>query len=317
MAANTLPSPARSAPLLAGFVLLAAATSSLAGGTQLVRHAGAPLADAYQDRSKLPPEISIDALSAAEVASVKQGILSYLRQNPPGRAEGIDGCMQWLFLRHGPQERWAAVGYSLPLFKLGAVKINGALRRASLNFGITPIVEDLGWFRGTASFPGTAPGQGGISVTTLADRSDFAQWLAQMKNDGEDAMRYFRGQAPKTHWALRLASVSHLVVEAPKVRCTLMAAQCRRYVSRVDDDAKWQPSGASPEVGSLRSSVAPEPIPLAPGLRTEIAIEDMCPFSRQGLVEGPINTRAHPVERGIDAFGIPGNPSLAAALGED
>jgi len=45
-----------------------------------------------------------------------------------------------------------------------------------------------------------------------------------------------------------------------------------------------------------------------------MAIEDMCPFSRQAMVEGPINTRLGGAEPGVRRYGIQNNASLKAAL---
>lgn len=289
---------------------LATAVASAAGGTQLVRRASTPLANAYQDRREFPQELSIDALSAEEIGHIKQGILSYLQKNPLGREDGIEGCMQWVFLRHRADEPWSAVGYSLPWLRVGAVKINGFLRRANLSYRIEPMLKAQGWLRGTVSVPGTRPGSGAIFVTPLANRSDFTQWLSELENDRQSSLRLLEGNSDSTQWALRIAPVSNLKVALPRFRCTLLAAECRQYVSVVDDDASWMPSG----VNRSPPKEAVEPIPLASGLRMELAVEDMCPFSRQGMVEGPVNTRAHPVERGIKAFGIPGNASLKTAL---
>jgi hypothetical protein len=297
---------------LVAVTALAMASASAAEGTELVRRAGTPLADVYQDRKELPRELSIDALSPTEIAKIKQGILTYLKEHRPERADGIEGCMQWVFLRHSKKEPWAAVGYSLPSHRAGAVKINGTLRPASINYGIAPDIRPArGWFRGATSVPGTRPGGGAIFVRSFADRSDFAVLLSQLDSDNKNWLRNHEGTSEPRQWNLRLAPVSGLRVASPRARCTLLAAECRQYTSAVDNDAQWLPPGVG---GSPPTNQAAVPGSLAPDLRTEIAIEDMCPFSRQGLVEGAVNTRADPVEHGIKAFGIPGNASLKAAL---
>ena len=151
-------------------------------------------------------------------------------------------------------------------------------------------------------------------MSSLVDRSDFATWLSQLDGDNKNWRRNYEGTSEPRQCNLRLAPVSSLRVASPRARCTLLAAECRQYVAAVDNDAQWLPPGVG---GSPPTTQAADPVPLAPDLRTEIAIEDMCPFSRQGMVEGPVNTRADPVERGIKAFGIPGNASLKAALGKN
>ena len=56
------------------------------------------------------------------------------------------------------------------------------------------------------------------------------------------------------------------------------------------------------------------PIAVAPGIRYEMAIEDMCPFGRNALVEGSINTRMGGAEPGVRNHGLKNNASLKAAL---
>ena len=304
----------RSLQRLAMALAVLSGGTCLAGGTQLVRSAGASPLPVHPSVDALPKALSVDAMSPVEIDRTRRGLLSHLQRTPFGRQDGVDGCMQWVFLRHGATEPWMAVGFALPWLGVGAVKLNGALRSAQMVYAITPATSERRSLQGAVSVPGTRPGSGAMAVTSLADRSDLGRWFLEIEDDRRQAGLVFAGTVPATQRYLRLAPVSQLRVSSLRMRCTLLAADCRRYVSDLDDDARWMRPGRS-DGDTTPGASAQDRIPLSTGSGAQLAIEDMCPFSRLAMVEGPVNTRAAPVQRGIADHGIPGNASLGDALG--
>lgn len=283
--------------------------------TWIVPASAAKVPPTVQNTVSLPSEISLDELLAAEVAQFKQGILNDLGEARLPRVDGIAGCMQWLFVRHTPQGRWMPVGFSLPHYAAGAIKLNGALRSAKFIFDIAPHSRNAGRWVGELMEPGRRPGEGAVTVTSFAPRGDFSAWKSALPEVRKATLDGLGGTAMLGQRILHLAPVSKLRVADPSMRCSLMAAQCRRYVSSVDDAAEWRGPIEAPAGAGSPTQTTAEPVRLSKPLAAmELAIEDMCAFSRLALVERPLNTRVDPVEVGIGRFGFAGNADLKSAL---
>ena len=88
-----------------------------------------------------------------------------------------------------------------------------------------------------------------------------------------------------------------------KMQCSLMNAKCRRYVATVQS-VQWQA-----ELPDKRVT-----LPISGGDGFQIAIEDMCPWRRSGLVETNFRSRIWGEQSGVVSHGFPKNPSLIKAL---
>ena len=280
----------------------------LAARTQFVQATTEPIAAPFPTPQNLPNTLSIDALTAAEIRQLQRDIYAEIKGKEDRRIEGIDGCMQWLFFRTNAAHPWQAFGISMPGKMAGLAKINGALRRTEYIYSIT--AHSHRTIIGMVHGPGKALGGGHAVVGSFSPKSSYNQWLLDDRADDILSGKFSRGELPSVMATLDFGRTNALTIEGRNVPCSHVEARCRRYFYPVNKMAEWWFSDGQQGLPRLPH----EPIPMVDGLTYEMAIEDMCPFSRLGLVEGPINTRAGGAEPGVKKYGINNNASLKAAL---
>jgi hypothetical protein len=265
-----------------------------------------PIPLPYPRTGKLPRRLSIDAFTEAEIRQIKADIYAELKDVPPRRVEGVDGCMAWLYKRHAPTQAWQAFGFAVDGNRgFKAAKINGALRRVSLHYTITPDTYMTLFLYGSHR-PSKRPGRG-YSTTALQEAGSGYRELKRLEAaQGELEFEMFSKKEDPAARMLHFGQSDAVRISDKKMRCTHLNALCRRYIVPVSKPAYWAP---------YSSDLAPnENIATEPRLQTELAIEDMCPFGRQGLVEGDINTRSGGAEPGMRKYGIKNNSSLRDAV---
>ncbi len=262
----------------------------------------------------LPKALSIDPMTDAEIQLIRQQIFEVIELKTPRRVEGIDGCMQWFFMRHDPKQRWQAFGFAERESGVAMAKLNGAMRATVFSYSIaSEPVRSLLSVLGTLYGPGTKPGGGGMWMQSFAGKTSIRELRATSEADRSRAHDMGMGILGPDARYLTFGRTNVLKVSRPEAACTLLRARCRQYVFPVNGAAEW--------IGSIMRNPANvdadhfhEPIDMARGLKLEIAIEDMCPFSRDALVESAVNTRVGGAEPGVRKYGIRNNASLKEAL---
>jgi hypothetical protein len=277
--------------------------------TEFVAATLEPIPKPFPTIHNLPKTLSIDPMTDAEIQLIRQQIFEEIEFKVPKRVQGIDGCMHWFFIRHDPRQRWQAFGFALR--NSGMAKMNGALRPAWFSYSIAS--EPVKSLFGALDGPGTKPGGGATWMHTFEEKASFRELRATSESDGDRANRMNIGALGPDARYLTFGRTSALTVNKPEISCTLLRARCRQYVFPVNKVPEW--------VGSITRNAANwdadhihEPIDVARGLKLEIAIEDMCPFSQEALVEGPVNTRSGGAEPGVRKYGLGKNASLKEAL---
>lgn len=263
-----------------------------------------PIPLPYPSAHQLPRTLSIDALTEAEIQEIRRSLYAELKDVPPRRVEGVDGCMAWLYKRHAPSEPWQAFGFAVGGTRgFAAAKINGGLRRSSFNYSISP-QSYLSLMLVGRNRPGTQPGRGYAASSMFAAGSGY-QALKQAEPAYRDLFdrQVFKKEDPEARQLL-FGFSDAVTVADKKMRCTHLKARCRRYVAPVTQPARWHPYHA--EDGAEQTIAAGPPM--------EIAIEDMCPHARDSMVEGLLNSRSGGAEPDMRKHGIKNNSSLLEAL---
>jgi hypothetical protein len=279
---------------LAKLLLLAWPVAAMATPTSFVPRSPEVIDTPFMRASMLPTTLSIDALTPAEIAQIRLDLYAELQQTKPWPSEGVDGCMAWFYKRGKPTESWQAFAYAVGgrSNANGAVKLNGALRPTRFHYDI-PSDSERGFF-GMKSKPGPGPGNGSAWISVFHARTSYRDMAQHRAADGALSDRLNIDQAEPEARVLRLLNTSSLRVLDPKMRCTDLKTQCRRYVLALDRPTVWQTIWSREE----------QPIALAVGAPLEIAIEDMCPFARTAMVEGAINTRIGGAEPDMKKYGL-------------
>ena len=227
----------------------------------------------------LPGTLSLDALTPAEVGAIRAEVLQVQRKQGPHPSEGIEGCMAWLYRRSQPGAPWQPFGFVVDKSWM-AVKLNGQLRQADHFYYAWP-AQDQPAFLGMKSVPTAGPGHGAASITDFTPIQGFADLLSRAEAHEVIDSRVVRDRAEPDTRSLEFLNTASIKVERSRMRCTDLQTHCRRYVFTLDKPTAW--SGWSPRVS--------EPIALAATAPLEIAVEDMCPFSRRGFIQQARNTR--------------------------
>jgi hypothetical protein len=278
--------------------------------TEFVAATREPIAKPFPTIHNLPKTLSIDPMTDAEIQMVRQEIFDEIKFNPAKRVEGIDGCMHWFFMRHDSRQRWQAFGFALSSGG-GLAKLNGAMRPAWFSYSIASVsVKGL---LGMSNEPGTKPGAGAMWMHSFEEAASYRELRAMADAVDSRAHKMNIGTLGPDARFLVFGRTKALTISKPEVACTLLHARCRQYVLPVNVAAEWVGS-ITRNAANMDADHVRDPIGMASGLNLEIAIEDMCPFSREALVEGAVNTRAGGAEPGVRKYGIKNNASLKEAL---
>jgi len=285
-------------------LLLAVPTAAMAAPTSFVARSVESIDTPFMRAAALPATLSLDTLSPAEIAQIRLDLYAELQQSKPRPVQGVDGCMAWFYKRAAPTEAWQAFAYAVGGRDDGdgAIKLNGALRPTRFRYDI-PSGSERGFY-GTKSKPGPGPGMGSASIAVFHARAGHRDMARHQAADRALSQRLLVDQAEPEARVLRLLGTTSLRVQDPKMRCTDLKTHCRRYVFSLDRPAVWQTIWSGEE----------QPIALAAGAALEIAIEDMCPFSHQAMVEGAINTRIGGAEPDMKKYGLRRVESLRVVL---
>jgi hypothetical protein len=286
-----------------------AARGNAAARTEFVAATREPIAKPFPTIHNLPKTLSIDPMTDAEIQQIRQQIFEEIKFEPAKRVQGIDGCMKWFFMRHDSKQRWRAFGFALR--SSGMAKLNGAMRPAWFSYSITS--ESVRGLLGMSNKPGTKPGAGAMWMHSFVEKASFRELLATSDADDSQAHHMNIGTLGPDARFLAFGRTSALRIGKPEAACTLLHARCRQYVFPVNVTSEWVGS-ITRNAANMDADHVHEPIAMAPGLNLEIAVEDMCPFSREALVEAAINTRAGGAEPGVRKYGIKNNASLKEAL---
>jgi len=284
-----------------------ASASSDSARTRFVQASSEPIAAPLPTLQTVPTTLSIDAFTPAEILQIQRDLYDEFAAREEHRAEGIDGCMQWLFMRRGAQQPWQAFGMSMYRNGTGIAKINGALRRARFSYSIAPTASS-GLF-GSTYGAGKGPGGGSAMIESFTPRASYRLWRDAETADAQWLHQVSQGELTSQLATLWFGKTAALKIDDQNRACTHLKARCRRYVFPVSPDPYWS-MVVKPEPPTPRDQA----ITAGAGYPVEMAIEDMCPFSRQAMVEGPINTRLGGAEPGVRRYGIQNNASLKAAL---
>lgn len=232
--------------------------------------------------SALPKTISIDAMTAEEVQKVRQNIHDGPYGLPPDGIGGRPRCMAWLFKRASGKTEFLPVGFVTGTWS-GVLKINGLLRPSYV-------------FAGTDNSANISVGSF-QSTQTYAERMKF--------EDRKSSVDTSNSRAQEATLEIRLHGFK---VDVSKMRCSLLETQCRRYTSGLRS-LKWLYDATPKRIYKEEKQIRVEtssPI--------EIAVEDMCPYKHEGVVEQPWKSRLWGEELGVALFGFMTNPSLSEAL---
>lgn len=284
----------------------AMAVQTAAAQTKFVAVSQEAILSPYLTAKSLPKTLSIDAFSEAEIATIRQQIYESIKDNVDRKVDGVNGCMQWFLMRTQSAQAWHAFGFASE--GASVVKLNGAWRRTDFNYQVVPEVIDRSnsMLRGRGKFPSS----GGSIITVFQPKQSHMQLLSDYKEDDKISGKLLRNEFEPDARYLWLLATDDLVIQSLNVPCSYLKAQCRRYHFTVNRPAQWW--GRAPANNAYGGFT--ETISVSPELKTEVIVEDMCPFTRFGIVEGSINTRTRSAEAGVKAYGIPNNASLKAAL---
>ena len=244
----------------------------------------------------LPKTLSIDALTAEEIRSLQQGIYDSLPvQTEPKHRPGSAECMQWLYKRNKNQTQLQAIGLNFRLNK-SVIKINGKLRRASMDWSIDSDSDQN--FFGSYEIPGKRPGGGGVSVYQFKELDSIKQLIDEAESTRLFSIDFDKNKLGADTVSLRLGSRDSVVVSKKELRCTHLAADCRQYTVGINRLLWLRPTV---EKDQLNYEI---PIDQSASNIAELVIEDMCPFSRNAMVQGALNTRGSGELAGIKRHGI-------------
>jgi hypothetical protein len=286
---------------LRAVVLLACACASVNAFTQTITSVQTVLVEKSTEEipipfpsiDNLPRTISFDSLTDQEVQMIRQDIY-----NHPQFAEERVGkvnltrpnCMQWMFKKGAPKGGWQPIGFFINGDQ-GLLNINGKLR--ILNYAIDVNPE--------SGNPGL---EGGLSVWSLHFFKNYSERAENYEKSSGIAMHNYLKNRDGKFWTIGMNN-KKLVVANKKMQCSLMNAKCRRYVATMQN-IQWRTV--------LQDQDKWVTLPISRGDGFEIAIEDMCPWRRTGLVETNFRSRIWGEQSGVVWHGFPRNPSLIKAL---
>ena len=267
---------------------------SAAAPTQFVASGGEPIKIPFVRASALPTTLSLDALTPGEIRQIRLDLYAELQQTAPWPVEGIDGCMAWFYVRASALAPWQAVGFAVdgPSGNNAALKLNGSLRSARFHYRI-PTDTERGFF-GAKSKPGLGPGRGSARIVVFQPRASYRELAQERAADQALGDRLDQDRVEPEARSLNLLGTASLRVQEAKMPCTDLKTSCRRYVAVLDQPMVWKALGSAEE-----QRVAP-----ASGAPAELAIEDMCPFSRKGMVDDAMNTRIGGAEPDMKKYGF-------------
>lgn len=302
--------PARAEQAAAPALVASQAQHPTSAPTTFVLSSKEEIPAPFPTKQTLPATLSIDAFTPEEIQRIRQDVYDSIQTQDETPREGVAGCMQWVFFRTEPKAPWLAFGMvGAGRANNGMAKLNG--RYFSVYFDYTIDKQERRGLMGTlfGDTAGKGPGHGRTWVKTFVPKKSYAQWLMDEQHDQRLASEFFREEAVAGLARLEFGRTSQLIIEAADTPCTHLKARCRRYVLPVTEEARWWLSGPKKDGRSISI-----PVGLAPGIQYEVAIEDMCPFGRNALVERSINTRMGGAEPGVRDHGLKNNASLKAAL---
>jgi len=267
---------------------------SAAAPTQFVASGGEPIKTPFVRSSALPATLSLDALTPAEIRQIRLDLYAELQQTAPWPVEGIDGCMAWFYVRASARAPWQAVGFAVdgPSGNNAALKLNGSLRPAHFHYRI-PTDTERGFY-GAKSKPGLGPGRGSARIVVFQPRTSYRELAQQRAADQALGDRLDLDRVEPEARSLSLLGTASLRVQEAKMPCTDLKTSCRRYVSALDQTMVWKALVSGEEQVIARAADAP----------AELAIEDMCPFSRKGMVDDAMNTRIGGAEPDMKKYGF-------------
>ena len=245
----------------------------------------------FPTKDNLPRTISFDALTDQEVQMIRQDIYNH-PQFAEERAGKVDltrpNCMQWMFKKGLGKNIWEPIGFFVSGDQ-GLLNINGKLRNISFAIDFNP----------DHSNPGLG---GGLYAMTFIAFKNYSDLKENSEKDRAVALKNYSENRNAKLWTIGVNN-KKLVVMNKKMQCSLMNAKCRRYVATVQS-VQWQA-----ELPDKRVT-----LPISGGDGFQIAIEDMCPWRRSGLVETNFRSRIWGEQSGVVSHGFPKNPSLIKAL---
>lgn len=245
----------------------------------------------FPTKDNLPRTISFDALTDQEVQMIRQDIYNH-PQFAEERAGKVDltrpNCMQWMFKKDIGKNAWVPIGFFVNGNR-GLLNINGKLRK--LNFAIN--------FNPDSGNPGL---EGGLDVWAFHYFKNYSDLAENYEKSSAVAMKNYLDNRNGKLWTIELNN-QILGVANKKMQCSLMDAKCRRYVTTLQS-IEWYSSLPDKRVT----------LPISGGDGFQIAIEDMCPWRKLGLVEINFRSRIWGEQNGVVRHGFPKNPSLIKAL---
>jgi hypothetical protein len=276
--------------------------------TTLVEASTESIAAPYPTKDDLPKTISFDAMTEMEMQQWRQDMFDWNIRVSGGRVGGGSSCTQWYLLRLEPNKPWKTIGVG------GLMKINGMFRTVQMSYAIEP--GKSRWVAGKQA-PGKEPGTGiGYVEIFKKNQTSFIEKLNEQEFDkktGPETSTYNktsaviqsfrRGELGANARGFYFGSTALLTISDKKMKCTHVKAHCRRYVFPFTNGS-WR--GLQNE---LRESIS-----FPPEVSYEMAIEDMCPFDRGGLVQREINTRLGGPGPGVRNYGLPNNTHLTDAI---
>jgi hypothetical protein len=269
----------------------AQATTTTSVPTILVEKSTEEISIPFPTRDNLPRTISFDALTEQEVQMIRQDIYNH-PQFAEERAGKVDltrpNCMQWMFKKGLGKNFWQPIGFFVNGAH-GLLNVNGKLRSLYFAIDLNPDQPN----------PGMAGGASARAFSPFTNYSDVVKnfELMSFKDEGD-----FLQQVNAKFWTLGLRN-QKLIIEQKKTNCSLIDAKCRRYVAKMES-LEWRSVQAGKRVT----------LPIRGGDGLEIAVEDMCPWRKLGLVETNFRSRIWGEQSGIAWHGFPKNPSLIKAL---
>lgn len=258
----------------------------------------------------LPATLSIDALTDAEIQTIRQDIYDRVKYTPPidplTHVAGADGCMQWVYQRWGRDQPWRTVGFRFNGGK-GLIKLNGALRWIDFRYGIGYDLNDLVLKKRVR-----VVGSGGdADMETFTPYPSYAQAIASAASEAalQEALRVGEhGSRVRRLWFGSSNAIAIVQHDAP---CSLLRARCRRYEFEATGPAHWQ--GFQRAEAPYGAIVQSEPVAPIADTPLGFAVEDMCPFAEAAMIERQYS-RMSGRSSFVKPYGLPGNASLRDAL---
>jgi hypothetical protein len=250
-------------------------------GSVLVESSTEIIREPYPTRDELPKTVSLDALTEQEIQAIRVDVF-----RDPKKPD----CLAWIFKRLSVKQAWQPIGFNAWGQRgHGAIKINGHLRPFQISLTLYP---DRGY---------NTPTDGG-GAWDMSSVSGYAELISNSEKKSKN-IQNFLSSDPGKLWHIDFDN-AQLRIEKKSSKCTLMDTKCRTYVSKTKG-LNWKSKSQSNDWMLLSISASE-------GL--EIAIEDMCPWDRGGLIEYDFKSRIGGPSSGIFWHGIRSNTPLLKAL---